>query len=138
MAYEWSKDAQDNFCKFIYQLQPKTKTLVKKLERILLKLYRQNVSLLFNQTCLYNLHQHDKIDRLIRTNENRQIQTDRYEQTMVDRWPNVKKKRHMNRSTQLYRFSKSGDRQKTMNREGGVEGIGQNQKDRNIQKDKDI
>ena len=30
----------------------KTKTLVRKLERILIKLYRQNVSLLFNQTCL--------------------------------------------------------------------------------------
>ena len=39
------------FSKFIYQLQPKTKTLVRKLERIL-KVYRQNLSLLFNQTCL--------------------------------------------------------------------------------------
>ena len=32
------------------QLQTKTKTLVNKFERILIKLYRQNVSLLFNQT----------------------------------------------------------------------------------------
>ena len=45
--------ARDNFGKFIYQLPPKTKTLVRKLERILLKLYRQNVSLLFNQTYIY-------------------------------------------------------------------------------------
>ena len=29
-----------------------TKTLVRKLERILIRLYKQNVSLLFNQTCL--------------------------------------------------------------------------------------
>ena len=35
-----------------YLLQPKTKTFVRKLERILIKLYRQNVSLLLNQTCL--------------------------------------------------------------------------------------
>ncbi len=32
--------------------QPKTKTLVSKHERILIELYSQNVSLLFNQTCL--------------------------------------------------------------------------------------
>ena len=32
---------------FIYQFKPKTR----KLERILIKLYRQNVTLLFNQTC---------------------------------------------------------------------------------------
>ena len=41
-----------NFGKFIHQFQPETKTLIRKLERILTKLYRQNVSLLFNQTCL--------------------------------------------------------------------------------------
>ena len=52
MAYEVSESAQDNFGKFIYQLQPKTKTLVRKLERILIKSYKQNVSLLFNQRCL--------------------------------------------------------------------------------------
>ena len=52
MAYDWSESAWDNFGKFLYQLQPKTKTFVTKLENILMKLYRQNVSLLFNQTCL--------------------------------------------------------------------------------------
>ena len=43
---------RENFGKFIYQLQPKTKTLFRKLERNLIKLYNQNVSLLFNQTWL--------------------------------------------------------------------------------------
>ena len=52
MAYEISESAQDNFGKFPHQFQPKTKTLIRKLERILIKLYRQNVSLSFNQTCL--------------------------------------------------------------------------------------
>ena len=52
MAYERSERAWNNFGKFIHQFQPETKTLIKKLERILIKLYRQNVSLLFNQTCL--------------------------------------------------------------------------------------
>ena len=47
-----SESTRDNFSKFIHQFQPKTKTLIKKLERILIKLYRQNLSLLFNQTCL--------------------------------------------------------------------------------------
>ena len=37
---------------YINQFQPKTKTVIRKLERILIKLYRQNVSLLFNQICL--------------------------------------------------------------------------------------
>ena len=36
----------------VYQFQPKIKTFIRKLESILIKLYRQNVSLLFNQTCL--------------------------------------------------------------------------------------
>ena len=45
MAYERAESAQDNFGKFPYQLQPKTKTLVRKPERILIKLYRQNMSL---------------------------------------------------------------------------------------------
>ena len=35
---------QDNFGKFIHQFQPEIKTLIGKLERILIKLYRQNVS----------------------------------------------------------------------------------------------
>ena len=52
MAYERSEGAQDNFGKFIHQFQPETRTLIRKLERILIKLYRQNVALLFNQTCL--------------------------------------------------------------------------------------
>ena len=46
-----SESALDNFGKFIYLLQPKTKkNLYRKLERILIKLYRRNMSLLFNQT----------------------------------------------------------------------------------------
>ena len=36
----------------IHQFQPETKTLIRKLERILIKFYRRNASLLFNQTCL--------------------------------------------------------------------------------------
>ena len=38
--------------KFIHQFQPETKTLIRKLERVLIQLYRQNLSLLFNETCL--------------------------------------------------------------------------------------
>ena len=52
MAYDRFESARDNFGKFIHQFQPETKTLIRKLERILIRLYRQNVSLLFNQTCL--------------------------------------------------------------------------------------
>ena len=52
MAYERFESARDNFDEFIYQLRLKTKTLVRKLERTLIKLYRQNVSLLLNQTWL--------------------------------------------------------------------------------------
>ena len=55
MAYERSKNNRDNFGKFIHQFQSETKTLIRKLERIL-KLYRQNVSLLFNQTCLKEMN----------------------------------------------------------------------------------
>ena len=51
-AYEGSKSAWDNFGKFIYQFQPETKTLIRKLEKILNKLYRQNLPLLYNETCL--------------------------------------------------------------------------------------
>ena len=50
---ERSESTQDNFGKFIYQFQPETKTLIRKLERILIKSYRQNVSLLFNQIYIY-------------------------------------------------------------------------------------
>ena len=53
MSYERSESARDNFGKFIHQFQPETKTLIRKLERILIKSYRQNVSLLFNQSCFY-------------------------------------------------------------------------------------
>ncbi len=42
MAYEGSESDWDNFGKFIYQFQLETKTLIRKLERILDKLYRQN------------------------------------------------------------------------------------------------
>ena len=45
IAYKNSESARDNFGKFIHQFQPETKTLIRKLERILIKLYRQNVSL---------------------------------------------------------------------------------------------
>ena len=47
-----SESAWNSFGKFIHQFQPETKTLTRKLEQILIKLYKQNVSLLFNQTCL--------------------------------------------------------------------------------------
>ena len=52
MAYEESVSVRDNFGKFINQFQRETKTIIRKIERILNKLYRQNVSLLFNETCL--------------------------------------------------------------------------------------
>ena len=60
MAYERSKSAWDNFGEFIHQFQPETKILIRKLERTLIKLYRQNVSLLFNQTC-EEINESDKI-----------------------------------------------------------------------------
>ena len=58
MADERSKSTWDNFGKFIHQFQTETKTLIRKHERILINLYRQNVSLLFNQTyiCLQNFN----------------------------------------------------------------------------------
>ena len=52
MAYE---STRDNFGKFLYQFQPKTKTLIRKLEMILNELYWQNLSLLFNETYIYIL-----------------------------------------------------------------------------------
>ena len=42
MAYERSESARENFGEFIHQFLPETKTLIRKLERILIKLYRQN------------------------------------------------------------------------------------------------
>ena len=56
MAYERYESARQNFGKFIHRFQPETKTL-RKLEGILIKLYRQNVSLLFNQACMHT-HTH--------------------------------------------------------------------------------
>ena len=50
MAYERSKSAWDNFGRFIHQFQLETKTLIRKLERIIIKFYRQNVFLLSNET----------------------------------------------------------------------------------------
>ena len=50
--YERPKSTRDNFGKFIHQFQPETKTFIRKLDKILIKLYRQNVSLLLNQKCL--------------------------------------------------------------------------------------
>ena len=50
-----------------FQFQPETKMLIRKLERILNKLYRQNLSLLFNETCLNerlhrkHIHTHTRI-----------------------------------------------------------------------------
>ena len=40
MAPEESESAQDNFGELIYQFQPETKTLIRKLEMILNRLYR--------------------------------------------------------------------------------------------------
>ena len=39
MAYEMFESARDNFGKFIHQFQPKTKALIGKHERMLIKLY---------------------------------------------------------------------------------------------------
>ena len=39
MAYDRFESARDYFEKFIQQFQPETKTLIRKLERILIKLY---------------------------------------------------------------------------------------------------
>ena len=40
MPYEGYESARDNFGKFIYQFQPETKTLIRKLEKILITLSR--------------------------------------------------------------------------------------------------
>ena len=42
MAYEKSESSRDNFDKFIHQIQLKTKIHIRKLDRFLIKLYRQN------------------------------------------------------------------------------------------------
>ena len=47
-----SQALSDNFGRFIHQFLPETETLIRKLERILIKLYRQIVSLLSNQAYL--------------------------------------------------------------------------------------
>ena len=47
-ADESSESAWNNFGNFIHQLLSETKTLIRKPERNLIKLYRQNVSCLFN------------------------------------------------------------------------------------------
>ena len=52
MAYEGSKRAGESFGKFIYEFQPETMRLIRKIERILNKLYRQKLSLLFIETFL--------------------------------------------------------------------------------------
>ena len=44
MVYEGSESARDNFGKFIYRFQLETKTLIRKLKRVLNELYRQNQS----------------------------------------------------------------------------------------------
>ena len=56
MAYERSENARDNFGKSIDQFQPATKTLIRKLEKIL-KLYWQNglVSLFHGISTLFRL-----------------------------------------------------------------------------------
>ena len=47
MAYEGSKsDWEEKFGEFIYQFKAEIRTLVRKLERILMKLYRQHVSII--------------------------------------------------------------------------------------------
>ena len=43
-AYEMSESARDNFGNFIHQFQPETKTLIRKLESILIELFRENAS----------------------------------------------------------------------------------------------
>ena len=53
MVYERSESVREKLGKFLHQFQHETKILIKKLERILIKFYRQNVSLLFDQTCIY-------------------------------------------------------------------------------------
>ena len=44
MAYEGFKKTLDNSGKSIHKFRPENKTLIRKLETILIKLYRQNVT----------------------------------------------------------------------------------------------
>ena len=53
MACEGPECARDNFRKFINQFEPEIKTLIRKLERIFNKLYRQNLPLLFYEIYIY-------------------------------------------------------------------------------------
>ena len=46
MASEGHESARGNFGKFIHQFQPETNKFIRKLEGILIKLYRQNVSII--------------------------------------------------------------------------------------------
>ena len=46
MAYEMSESVRNNFRKLVLQFQLETKTFIRKLERILIKLHTQNLSLL--------------------------------------------------------------------------------------------
>ena len=43
MAYDRSKSGRDNIGKFIHQFLAEIKTLFRKLEKILIKLFRENV-----------------------------------------------------------------------------------------------
>ena len=52
MVYGVFESVRDYFGKFIHRFQPEIKALTRKLERILIKLYRQIFSLLRNVTCL--------------------------------------------------------------------------------------
>ena len=52
MAYEGSESARDNFGKFIYQFQPETKTLIRKLEMTSNKLYRKKNLYLMKRVCV--------------------------------------------------------------------------------------
>ena len=65
MAYEGSESAQGNFGKFIHQFPPETKTLIRKLERILIKdkmcLYYLNETCLNEQLLPNYTHKHTHI-----------------------------------------------------------------------------
>ena len=58
MADERSESPRDNFGKFINEFQLETKTLIRKFERVLIKLYKQNVSLLYIYIYIY-IYIHD-------------------------------------------------------------------------------
>ena len=94
MAYEGSEIARDNFGKFIYQLQPKTKTLIRTHERILIKLCRQNVSLSFNQTCSNErLQPNYTYFKIHDPAAHHDIDTQKYRRNLVKRQINCNKKK---------------------------------------------